>query len=92
MQIYELKPTDAPSIHWEGSYHRGQVIVRAADESEARATAAVAFDKMVDVRDKSRDSPESPWWNAALVSCNPVEDSEYEVQGTAQLLFPDPIG
>ena len=44
MAIFSLIPVDLDDPDWEASSHRGRVIVRAANEQQARAIAAEAFD------------------------------------------------
>ena len=44
MPIYSLTPLDLDNPNWVASSHRGRAIVRAANEHEARAVAAQAFD------------------------------------------------
>lgn len=56
MMIWKLTPTDVESSHWRGSTYKGEVIVRAEDEDEARHLAQSSFGIARDAR-LSRDSP-----------------------------------
>lgn len=44
MPIWKLTPLDLSGLSWEASSHRGIALVRAQDETNARTTAAKAFD------------------------------------------------
>ena len=39
MPLWQLLPIDSTSDHWRASTYQGEVLVRAASEAEARATA-----------------------------------------------------
>ncbi len=87
MPIWKLTPLDLSDPSWEASAHRGLAIVRARDESDARATAAKAFDV------KTRFGPRGgakfpPWKRAALVKAERIDDRRYEAEGPAGVLEP----
>ncbi len=86
--IWKLTPTDVPSDHWECSTYKGEVIVRAASEDAARTAADLAFHKATP-KSLGRDTPLSPWEQMNLVSCNRLDDSDYEGWGPAEVLFPE---
>ena len=87
MPIWRLTPLDLHDPNWQASSHRSVAVVRARDETQARATAAKAFDV------KTRFAPRKglsapPWKRAALVKAEPIEDSRYEAEGPAAVLEP----
>ena len=88
MAIWQLRPTEKPSEHWEGSTYKGEVIVRAPDEREARQHAANEFAAMVRHR-PGGDSPFPPWKDPALVSCTEAEDLAYDPEGETEILGPE---
>lgn len=87
MQIWKLMPLDLLDPSWEASSHRGIAIVRARDESEARAMAGRAFGA------KTRFAPAKgqkfpPWRRPELVKAEPIDDPRFEVEGPAAVLEP----
>jgi hypothetical protein len=91
MPIWELKPLDTRDPNWEASSYCGRAVVRARDESTARAVAEKAFGV------KTRFPPGEgvkapPWKRAALVSAEVVQDPHYDAEGPAEILYPPPGG
>ena len=87
MPIWRLTPLDLHDPNWQASSHRSVAIVRARDETQARATAAKVFDV------KTRFAPRKgqsvpPWKREGLVKAEPIEDSRYEAEGPAAVLEP----
>ena len=87
MPIWKLSPVDPLDPNWEASSHRGDVIIRAADEAAARAAAAEAFDVA------TRFPPGAglrvpPWTRADLVKAERITDPRYDPQGPVQVLDP----
>jgi len=87
MPIWKLTPLDLRDPSWEASSHRSIVIVRARNETDARATAARAFDA------KTRFTPAKglkfpPWKRSALVKVERIDDKRYEAEGPAAVLEP----
>lgn len=85
--IFRLTPTDVESVHWHGSTFKGEVIVRAESEEQARDKARSSFVIAQDAR-LTRDSPESVWHSRELVTCKVVDDWEGETDGEAAILYP----
>ena len=65
MPIWSLIPVDLDDPDWEASSHRGQVIVRAANERQARTVAAEAFDVKTGFR-PGQGMRFPPWTRAAV--------------------------
>jgi hypothetical protein len=87
MPIWRLTPLDLHDAYWQASSHRSVAIVRARDESQARATAAKVFDvKTRFAPRKGQSAP--PWKRAALVKVEPIEDPRYDAEGPAAVLEP----
>lgn len=87
MPIWKLTPVDLRDSSWEGSSHKGIVIVRARDEPSARNIAATAFDV------KTRFNPAKglrfpPWKRPLLVKVEEIHDRRYEAEGPAEVLEP----
>lgn len=87
MAIWLLTPLDPDSPNWEGSSHRGPVVVRAPNEQKARAVAAEAFDVKTGFR-PGQGVHFPPWTRAALVRAEHVHDPRFEEEGPTALLEP----
>lgn len=87
MTILLLTPTDVESDHWNGSTYKGEVIVRAKDQDQARHLAQLHFGIARDVR-LSKDSPAPPWHLPELVTCETIDDWEGETDGEVAVLYP----
>ncbi|HUZ75378.1 MAG TPA: hypothetical protein VMU87_20535 [Stellaceae bacterium] len=87
MSVWKLTPIDLLDSNWNGSSHRGPVIVRARDEAAARTLAAKAFDVT------TRFAPGTgitapPWTRATLVRAERIKDDRYPVKGPWEVLDP----
>ena len=88
MPIWKLTPIDKTSDHWRASTHKDYVIVRATSEGEARAEATSEF-IIATKKVPGADIPFSPWDQQNLVSCQRLENSNYDERGPAAVLYPD---
>jgi len=88
MRIWKLTPLDKTSDHWQASTHKGHVIVRAASEDEARNKATAEF-TIATKRIRGGDTLFSPWGQSNLVSCQRLENSNFEEKGPVAVLYPD---
>ena len=86
MPIWSLIPVDLDDPDWEASSHRGQVIVRAANERQARTVAAEAFDVKTGFRPEQGMLPARTC--AAVVRAECVDDPRFEPEGPAGVLEP----
>jgi hypothetical protein len=89
MPLWQLLPIDSTSDHWRASTYKGEVIVRAASEAEARSTATATF---FTAYPRIPGSPLlfSPWGQPALVGCQRVEGFPYADQGPTAVVSPLP--
>jgi hypothetical protein len=85
MPLWQLRPVDITSDHWRASTYKGEVIVRATSEREARSTADTAFYRVPD-----GILPCSPWKDPSVVDCQHVEGLPYDDQGPAAVVYPFP--
>lgn len=88
MPIWKLSPTDKRSDHWKASTYKGDVIVRAASEGEARAKATSEF-RIATKKVLGGNTLFSPWDQPDLVICNRLENSSYEEKGPIAILYPN---
>jgi hypothetical protein len=79
LSTWSLVPCSQSSPLWDLSTYRGEAIVRARDEIQARQIAGIYFRRRGGSTDViSRN--ESPWYIQSLVSCHVIEDSyQYEM-------------
>ena len=89
MPIWKLIPIDKTSDHWRTSTYKGDVIVRASSEKEARATARSEFRTATEVIRGGQTPWDTPWNQPNLVSCQRLEGSPYEEKGPVAVLYPD---
>jgi hypothetical protein len=87
MPIFRLQPVDTTDRSWHASTWRGAVIVRAADERQARNLALAAFINAVQHR-PGVTATEPPWRDEVLVACAPVADTGYPEDGGGMVLHP----
>ena len=86
MPIWKLSPIDLKAEEWKRSMHKGDAIIRAQNEEEARDVATSCFDQFA--RDTTRTLL-CPWPNPALVQCIQLEsDSSWEADGPPAVLDP----
>jgi hypothetical protein len=89
MPFWQLLPIDSTSDHWRASTYKGEVIVRAASEPEARSTATAMFFTAY-ARTPGDPILFSPWGQPALVRCQRVEGLPYDDHGPAAVVYPRP--
>lgn len=87
MMIFKLTPTDVDSDDWNGSTYKGEVIVRAEDEQQARTLANMHFG-LVRKQVRGADTPMAPWRLPELVTSETVDDWEGETDGKVAILYP----
>lgn len=87
MPIWKLTPLSTDSLHWDLSTHRGEAIVRAKNEREARQLATERFAVAVK-RKVGHTTPLNPWEDTALVSCEAIQTNDYQDTGPAAILIP----
>ena len=87
MAIWKLTPFPTHSSDWDLSTYRGEVIVRAKDEWEARQVVTLKFTVAAN-RELGQRTPRNPWENAALVSCETIQDPMCQDIGPATVLSP----
>jgi hypothetical protein len=89
MPLWHLLPLDSTSDHWRSSTYKGDVIVRATSEAEARSTATATF-FMAYARTPGETMLFSPWGQSSIVGCQRVEGLPHENQGPAAVVYPFP--
>jgi hypothetical protein len=87
MFIWKLVPNDLDDPSWQGSSHRGPVVVRAPDEERAREEAQKAFGV------PTRFPPGSAyalavWKRRELVAAEVVPPGRFDPEGPIALLEP----
>jgi hypothetical protein len=87
MAIFSLIPVNLDDPDWEASSHRGRVTVRAANEQQARAIAAEAFDVKTGFR-PGQGMRFPPWTRAAMVRVERIDDPRFEPEGPAEVMEP----
>ena len=87
MPLWQLLPIDVASDHWRASTYKGEVIVRAQSEAEARSTATATFFRAYE-RVPGGPILFSPWAQPAIVRCQGVEGFPYDDHGPAAVVFP----
>ena len=88
MPIWKLEPKNLTQRDWNASTYKNTVIVRAQDEKEARNLATQAFGIAVE-RQAGEPIPIIPWGQDWLVNCSRLEDSKYDEDGPATIIFPE---
>jgi hypothetical protein len=79
-RVYRLTPVYLTDLDWQASTHRGEAIVRAASEAEARDLATRAF--------TARGVAQSPWNYAYAVEVRVLDDGHYPAEGPPGVLEP----
>ena len=87
MKIWQLSPLDPDSHSWCRSDHKGEAIVRAENEREARQIAVMHFGRAAEK--VPYQEPFFPWDEPSVVKCIELENSEYSLDGPAELLEPE---
>jgi hypothetical protein len=73
MPIWKLNPINLQAEDWKRSTYKGDAIIRAKDEDEARDVAACHFDHAALIT--TPKTLLSPWPNPALVRCVQLESN-----------------
>jgi hypothetical protein len=87
MPLWQLLPIDSASDHWRASTYKGEVIVRAQSEAEARSTATATFFRAYE-RVPGEALLFSPWRPPALVRCQRVEGLPYDDHSPTAVVSP----
>ena len=87
MRIWRLKALRLSSHHWEASTYRGDVIVRAESEANARRLPAKAFGIGAG-NGLGREVAANPWYRPWLVAAEVLEGSQYDPDGEEEILYP----
>lgn len=87
MPMWKLIPLPADCDDWELSTYRGEVIVRAKDEREARSLVTRQFAAAAP-RKLGKSTKLDPWENSDLVSCKEIPARNYSYTGPAAILEP----
>ena len=87
VQIWRLKALRLSSPHWKASTYRGDVIVRAQSEANARRLAAKAFGIGAGTA-LGREVAANPWNRPWLVAAKVLEGSQYDPDGEEEILYP----
>ena len=87
MPLWHLLPIDIASDQWRASTYKGEVIVRARSEAEARSTATATFFRAYE-RVPGGAILFSPWGQPALVRCQRVEGLPYDNHGPTAVVYP----
>ncbi len=86
MRIWRLKALRLSSPHWEASTYRGDVIVRAETEANARRLATQAFWITTD-KIPLQEVPANPWIHSWLVAAEVLEGSQFDPDGEEEILY-----
>jgi hypothetical protein len=89
MKLWKLSPIDPNSATWDSSCYKGDAIIRAEDEKEARSEAVHCFFNLVIYNGPSQETPRSPWNDSLVVQCIELENSEHSTDGPAELIEPN---
>ena len=87
MKVYKLTPvpTQLDNRSWEASTHKGEMVICAGTEREARFMAEIATVIATDVSPEGVIFP--PWQDNQLVTC--VEIDDFEVSKEAEIIEPE---
>ncbi|MCH8079618.1 MAG: hypothetical protein IIA06_07560 [Proteobacteria bacterium] len=88
MNIWKLSVTNPDSQNWEASTHKGDVIVRAKDERQARMAANQAF-IIATKKILGRSIKLSPWEDSEDTKCELIENGKYSTEGEPCVLEPE---
>jgi hypothetical protein len=87
MPIYRLKPIDNNCVGWRYSTYKGEVIVRASCENEARNLANLRFCFMAEVS-FAREVTTEPWTQKSIVSCQIQEETSLQHDLAPEIISP----
>ncbi len=85
VHIWRLKALRLSSPHWEASTYRGDVIVRAESEANARRLPAKAFG--IGARNGLGREVANPWYRPWLVAAEVLEGSQFDPGGEEEILY-----
>ena len=86
MRIWRLKALKLGSHHWTASTYRGDVIVRAESEANARRLPAKAFGIGAG-NGLGREVVANPWYRPWLVAAEVLESSQFDPDGEEEILY-----
>jgi hypothetical protein len=89
MPLWHVLPIDSTSDHWRASTYKGEVIVRATSDAEARSTATATFSRAY-ARVPGGIPLFSPWNQPAVVECQRVEGFPSDDHGPTAVIYPLP--
>ena len=87
MEIYRLNPTTKSYAGWNHSMYRGELIVRAENETDARS---IAYQTMIiggEVR-TGQSTVYCPWTHPEFVTCSAATDTAFSKDGRREVLSP----
>lgn len=87
MPIFSLKPIDNEYSGWRYSTYKGEAIVRATCEKDARNLANLHFSIMASVR-LGADGATGPWTQKSIVSCETLEEASLQSDGVSEIISP----
>jgi len=90
MTIWKLNPINLNHHDWEASGYRGEVIIRAESEENARQVAASAF-RIAATKPPGEKLQGDPWKQVALVPVVEVMDESYPATGKDEILGPEEV-
>ncbi len=86
MKIWKLGVLNENSSNWAASQFKGDVIVRAVSENEARQTAHNKFACAITKRNPGDEISSSPWNSGDDVFCELYAGNEYDLTGSPAVL------
>ena len=87
VHIWRLKALHPSSHHWKASTYRGDAIVRAETETDARRLTAQAFGIRAG-NALGLEVAANPWNRPWLVAAEVLEGSQYDLHGEEEILDP----
>ena len=88
MKIWKLSLLDPNFAGWCDSDYKGNAIIRAENEKEARNIAASHFWSLSAKKGPCQETPCSPWDDPAAIECIELDNSNYSTDGPAELVEP----
>ena len=88
MKIWKLFPLDPNSTSWPDDSYKGEVIVRAENEKEARRIAALRLMVLTEQVSICQETPHPPWGDSTVTKCIELDNSKYPTDGPPELLEP----
>jgi len=86
VHIWRLKALRLSSPHWKASTYRGDVIVRAESEANARRLAAKTFGIGAE-NGLGREVAANPWNRPWLVATEVLKGSQFDPDGEEEILY-----